>query len=468
MWLMLMLVPASASFAGEKTAGTITGFGPLEENEYFFQGQAEEETLVSGLPGQLGVYLDGGSRLHRIDVRWEIVEDLEEADCYSCCARPVWGIQYRLAEGMDAQMDVPWITLIRMPEDLEETAAKKSASESSAKAEKKGKVIGFSDLRNHGARSAAEDKVYTYLTETLGLNMAAACGIMTNLYAESGMQPNNLENTYNVLYGLSDAEYTKRVNKGRKNKGKYTSGFGKTRYFTRDYCGYGICQWTSLGRRTGLLKAAVKKDVSIANLKMQLAFMKGELKKSYPQVWATVTHVPNDAQGAYLAAAHFCASYEIPRNPNGTAVARGKSALNTYWKQYSGRKDKASGTSFLALCGYSYPQLIRKGNGMTVSGQVISNYKLKSVSLKIQDSKGRAVYKSTKKTAARIYSLYAFDSAMKFRKLPGGTYTYVITAKDKKGKTVTARHPFRVKKNAKAQILRGFAAENLRTKLPEN
>ena len=157
----------------------------------------------------------------------------------------------------------------------------------------------------------------------MGLNRAAACGVMTNLYAESGMQPNNLENRYNALYGLSDSQYTSRVNKGKKNNGKYTSGYGKTRYFTKDYCGYGICQWTSLGRRAGLLKLAVKKDVSIADLNMQLQFLQSELTNSYPQVWATLKNVPDNANGAYLAAVHFCAAFEIPANTNATAESRG-------------------------------------------------------------------------------------------------------------------------------------------------
>lgn len=43
-----------------------------------------------------------------------------------------------------------------------------------------------------------------------GLNDFAVAGIMGNLYAESRLLPNNLQNTYSKKLGMSDEEYTKR------------------------------------------------------------------------------------------------------------------------------------------------------------------------------------------------------------------------------------------------------------------
>lgn len=51
---------------------------------------------------------------------------------------------------------------------------------------------------------------------------------MGNLYAESGLLPNNLENTYSTKFGLSDAEYTAQV-----DSGIYTN-------FVKDSAGYGL------------------------------------------------------------------------------------------------------------------------------------------------------------------------------------------------------------------------------------
>lgn len=468
-------------------SGVITGFAELPQSEYCFEGQPLEEELVAALPRSLEVYLDGAEESCQIPVTWETVEDFDNTSYYFYSVRPVWDEAFRLAEGIDEQIEVPWITVFREPSAAEE---EQGEPEPEIPMEDAGDLplvytpedgpiltdvtdeqtgsFNMNDLaalltEESYAASSNADKIYSYLTKTMGLNRAAACGVMTNLYAESGMQPNNLENRYNALYGLSDSQYTSRVNKGKKNNGKYTSGYGKTRYFTKDYCGYGICQWTSLGRRAGLLKLAVKKDVSIADLNMQLQFLQSELTNSYPQVWATLKNVPDNANGAYLAAVHFCAAFEIPANTNATAASRARTCLSTYWKTYSGKSASVSGKSYLGLCGYSYPQSIQKGKGMTCSGHVISNYRISSVTAKIINSGGKAVYSKTKKPGTTIYSLYNFDNSMLFGKLSAGTYTYKITARDSHGKTVTVKHGFTVSKDGATSIARSCAVSDKST-----
>ena len=320
-----------------------------------------------------------------------------------------------------------------------------------------------SAAKKSGSRHAGstQKKIYNYLTKKMGLNMAAACAVMTNLYAESGMQPNNLENTYNARFGLSDSQYTSRVNKGKKHNGRYKTSSGSTRYFTRDYCGYGICQWTSLNRRKNLLKKAVKDDVSIGDLEMQLEFLKYELKNSYPQVWATLKGVPNNARGVYLAAMHFCISFEVPANTNATAASRARTALATYWKTYSGKSASVRGRSYLGLCGYSYPKSVKKGVGVTCGGHVISNYTIRKVSARIVTAKGRAVCRSTKRPGTNVYSLYNFDRSMTFSKLSPGSYIYIIRAKDSHGRSVKVEHAFRVSEGGKTIVSRGCAVRDI-------
>ena len=60
------------------------------------------------------------------------------------------------------------------------------------------------------------------------LNAYAVAGIMGNLYAESGLMPNNLQNTYNNKLGKTDAEYTAAVDNGN---------YGN---FVKDSAGYGL------------------------------------------------------------------------------------------------------------------------------------------------------------------------------------------------------------------------------------
>lgn len=95
---------------------------------------------------------------------------------------------------------------------------------------------------------------------------------MGNLYAESGLQPNNLQNAYEESLGYTDASYTQAV-----DSGSYTN-------FTSDSAGYGLAQWTVESRKTPLLAFANARHCSIADLDMQLAFLCDELETKFPNV----------------------------------------------------------------------------------------------------------------------------------------------------------------------------------------
>ena len=82
-----------------------------------------------------------------------------------------------------------------------------------------------------------EEKIWSYLKEQ-GLSDAGAAGLMGNLYAESGLSPTNLQNTYEKKLGYTDVTYTAAV-----DSGAYTN-------FVRDSAGYGLAQWTYWSRKT--------------------------------------------------------------------------------------------------------------------------------------------------------------------------------------------------------------------------
>ena len=100
---------------------------------------------------------------------------------------------------------------------------------------------------------ANEKIIWEFLTGE-GLTEAGAAGLMGNLYAESGLSSQNLQNSYEKKLGYTDTTYTAAV-----NNGKYTN-------FVYDSAGYGLAQWTYWSRKEGLLKLAQKKEVSIGNL----------------------------------------------------------------------------------------------------------------------------------------------------------------------------------------------------------
>ena len=55
-----------------------------------------------------------------------------------------------------------------------------------------------------------EEKIWNYLKDA-GRNDFGTAGLMGNLYAESGLIPNNVENLYEKRLGVTDASYTAAV-----------------------------------------------------------------------------------------------------------------------------------------------------------------------------------------------------------------------------------------------------------------
>ena len=111
-----------------------------------------------------------------------------------------------------------------------------------------------------------DEKIWTYL-RSKGYSKEGTAAVMGSLYKESGLLPNNLQNTYNNKFGLSDSEYTNQVNSGTYSKNKFANDSG----------GYGLAQWTYHSRKSNLYDATVSKGRSIANLKDQLDFLDTEL-----------------------------------------------------------------------------------------------------------------------------------------------------------------------------------------------
>ena len=113
--------------------------------------------------------------------------------------------------------------------------------------------------------SSTERTIWNYFC-CKGFSPAGVAGLMGNLYAESGLNPINLQNTYEKRLGLTDAEYTAAV-----DSGSYSN-------FVRDSAGYGLAQWTYWSRKEAMLNYARKTGASIGDLLMQLDFMFQELK----------------------------------------------------------------------------------------------------------------------------------------------------------------------------------------------
>lgn len=146
--------------------------------------------------------------------------------------------------------------------------------------------------------ASQKDSVYSYLTEKLGFNSAAACGIMANIEHESNFNPRCVIIDCNGL----------------------PSG--------------GLCQWNG-SRFRNLKNFCYQKGYNYLSTEGQLEYLKHELtKKTYKHIYNYLKSVPNSAQGAYNAAYYWCYYFEIPTNRVSKGTSRGNAAKSRYWNSY--------------------------------------------------------------------------------------------------------------------------------------
>ena len=121
-----------------------------------------------------------------------------------------------------------------------------------------------------------------------GLTGAGAAGLMGNIYAESGMLPNRVEilclkrlQENGMKY--TDESYTAAVDSGKISRASFLNPLPGKQY------GYGLCLWTSPGRKAGLYDLVKKKGVSISDQNAQIEWLLQELQTSYNGVLKTLT-----------------------------------------------------------------------------------------------------------------------------------------------------------------------------------
>lgn len=117
-----------------------------------------------------------------------------------------------------------------------------------------------------------EQIIWQYF-KSKGLSDAGVAGLMGNLYAESGLNPKNLQNSYEKKLGMTNESYTAAV-----DNGSYTN-------FVRDSAGYGLAQWTFWSLKQDMLNYIKAKNKSIGDLNAQIEFLAYELSTQFKSVW---------------------------------------------------------------------------------------------------------------------------------------------------------------------------------------
>jgi len=168
-----------------------------------------------------------------------------------------------------------------------------------------------------------EKAIWNYLTGK-GLNAYAVAGLLGNLYAESGLNSCNLQNSYNKSLNMTDAEYTAAV-----DNGSYSN-------FINDKAGYGLAQWTYYTRKQALLDYAKKAGASIGSLDMQLAFLWDEL-----QGYKTVINTLKSAESVRAASDAVLLEFEKPADQSEAVQKKRAEYGEAYYKKYAGTQQAA-------------------------------------------------------------------------------------------------------------------------------
>lgn len=168
-----------------------------------------------------------------------------------------------------------------------------------------------------------EQLIWNYF-KSHGLNDFGTAGLMGNLYAESGLNPKNLQQTYERKLGYSDDSYTDAV-----DYGIYTN-------FVKDSAGYGIAQWTFWSRKQALFSFAKSREKSIGDLNMQLDFLMKELREGYIGVLNTLCN----ATSVLEASNEVLFRFERPANQDESVQAKRCVFGQKYYDLFANRQNE--------------------------------------------------------------------------------------------------------------------------------
>ena len=160
---------------------------------YVYSSKPSEEAIVNELPDTIGVYINYSTEKTEIPVTWESLGEYDDCEDFYYEFDPVWdNDEYVIGTGVES----PYASIY--------TSTGKSRS--------------ITPMAS--SVDANETAAFEYLTEKVGLNVAAACGILANLYAESQIDPKNLQDSYESSLGYTDSSYTKAVDNGSYSRKK--------------------------------------------------------------------------------------------------------------------------------------------------------------------------------------------------------------------------------------------------------
>lgn len=196
-------------------------------------------------------------------------------------------------------------------------------------------LVGMISLFTQSVAASNETTIYNFLINNMGMNTAAACGVLANIQKESNFNPND-------QFIESDGSLS-----------------------------YGICQWNKT-RLDALKSYCSRNGYDYTSLTGQLYYLKYELENNEPKALSYIKNVENTPSGAYTAgynwAKYFERCREIYQGVN-QYEQRGTLARDSYWPRYHTHSYSSSITTqpsctangvrtYACTCGASYTESI--------------------------------------------------------------------------------------------------------------
>lgn len=155
-----------------------------------------------------------------------------------------------------------------------------------------------------------------------GYSKVATAGFMGNLQAESGLNPNNLQNSFEKKLGMNDKQYSDSVSNKTYSKEK----------FVKDSAGYGLAQWTYHTRKQAMYEFIIEqKKKRIDDLEAQLDFLFYELNKNYKGLVNQLKACTNVRQASDLVLTQF----EKPADQSNSVKLKRSSYGNAFYDKYA-------------------------------------------------------------------------------------------------------------------------------------
>lgn len=172
------------------------------------------------------------------------------------------------------------------------------------------------------------DEIIWNFFKSKGLGDEACAGLLGNAYAESGLNPQNLEDTYEKKLGYSNSSYTQAVDNQTYNN------------FIYDSAGYGIFQFTYYTLKQELLAYCQNHKKSIGDLNAQLEYSWQLFNTNYISMLKILKETTSVKEASDIVLYKF----EAPADASSKSTQRYNMSMVYYNKFAKGENTMSTGT----------------------------------------------------------------------------------------------------------------------------